>query len=120
MCMCRGVVIGGGMWSARRTVPPLPPHFNFQTRQSPTVSVSNVGDNTFYGCSEITRTRHFTNFTVHATIFGQLTHVFSNCKRELDHFPLALLEIFLLWAIRKKITMNRILNDRLHVESWTY
>ena len=35
------------------------PHFNFQTKQGPTVSVSNVGDTTFYGCSEITR-----NFTI--------------------------------------------------------
>ena len=66
-----------------------------------------------YGCSEILRTRNFTTFTVYATIFGQLTHVFSNYKEEPDHFTLDLLKMFSLRAIRKKTTMSKILNNRL-------
>ena len=41
-------------------------------------------------------------------------------ERELDHFRLYLLDILSLWVIQKKTTVNRILKDRLHVESWTY
>ena len=69
----------------------ITPHSNFQTKQGPTVSVSNVRDIAF-GCSEIIRTRSFTIFTGYATIFRQLTHVFSNYKRELYHFTLDLLK----------------------------
>ena len=47
-----------------------PSHFNFQTKQGPTVSVSNIIDIVFYRCSEIMRTKHFTIFTGYATIFG--------------------------------------------------
>ena len=100
-----------GMRGARTTMPP--PNFNFQTKQSPTVSVSNVRDTAFYECSEIIPNINFTTFTVYATIFGQLTHVFSNYKEELDHFTLDPLKMFSLRAIRKKTTMNKILNNRL-------
>ena len=54
--------------------PSILPHFNFWSKQSPTASVSKIRDIGFYGCcSEIIRTRNFTTFTVHATIFGQFT-----------------------------------------------
>ena len=42
----------------------------------PTVSVLNIRDIAFYGCSEIIRTRNFTIFTLHATSFGQFTAAF--------------------------------------------
>ena len=48
-------------------------HFNFQTRQGPQVSVSNIA---FYGCLEIIQTKDFTVFTVYATIFGQFIAAF--------------------------------------------
>ena len=47
MYMCRGVATEGGRGSGP------PPLFNFETKQGPRVSVSNVGDTAFYGCSEI-------------------------------------------------------------------
>ena len=86
-----------GMRGARTTMPP--PNFNFQTKQSPTVSVSNVRDTAFYECSEMIRNINFTTFTVYATIFGQLTHVNSSHKSESDHFVLDPLEILSLRAI---------------------
>ena len=50
---------------------PPPPHFNFRTKHGPKVSVSNIRDIAFYGCSEIIRTRNFTVFTVYLwTIYG--------------------------------------------------
>ena len=49
---------------------------NFQTKQAPKMSVSNISDIAFYGCSQIIRTRNFTSFTVYATIFGQFMAVF--------------------------------------------
>ena len=48
-------------------------HFNFQTKQGPTVSVSNIRNIDFYGYLGIMRTRNLTIFTVSATMFGQLT-----------------------------------------------
>ena len=87
MCMCRGVATG-------ISVEPCLPHINFQTKQGPTVLVSNVRDTALYGCSEIIQTRYSTIFTVYATVFGQLTHVFSNFKREIDHLKLDLLKSF--------------------------
>ena len=36
------------------------------------LSVSNIRDIAFYGCSEIIRIRNFTIFTVFATGFGQI------------------------------------------------
>ena len=52
------------------------PHFNFQTKQRPTVPVSNIRNTAFYGRSEIIRTRNFTIFTVYAEIFGQFLAAF--------------------------------------------
>ena len=71
-------------------------HFNLRTKQDPTVSVSNIRNTIFYDCSEIIRTRNFTMFTVHATIFGQFTIAFhfSNYIGETDHFTLDLLKRF--------------------------
>ena len=65
------------------------PHFNFQTKQGPTVSVSNR-DISFYGCLEIIPTRNMTIFTLSVTIFGQFTGAFhfSNYIGEIDHFSL--------------------------------
>ena len=66
----------------------MAPHFNFRTKQSPTVLVSNIRDIAFYGCSEIIRTKNFTVFAVYATIFGQFTVAFhfSNYTGEIDCF----------------------------------
>ena len=77
-------------WETRGAMVPL---FNFQAKQGPTFSVSNVKDTGFYGCSEI-QARNFTIFTVDGTIFGQLTQLFFNCKREIDHFMLDHLKSF--------------------------
>ena len=65
------------------------PHFNFQTKQGPTVSVSNR-DISFYECLEIIPTRNMTIFTLSVTIFGQFTGAFhfSNYIGEIDHFSL--------------------------------
>ena len=41
-----------------------PQHFNFWTKQGPTVSVSNIRDIAFNECSEIILTRNFMIFTV--------------------------------------------------------
>ena len=49
-------------------------HFNFRTKQGPTVSVSNIRVIAFYGCSEIIRTRNFPICAV--LIFGQFTAAF--------------------------------------------
>ena len=51
----RGVATGGarGPWL---------PHFNFRTKQGPKVSVSNITDIAFYGCSEIIQDQKFHNF----------------------------------------------------------
>ena len=51
-------------------------HINFRNKPGPTVSVSNIRDIAFYGCSEIIRTRNLMIFTVYATIFGQYTATF--------------------------------------------
>ena len=40
------------------------------------VSVLNIRNIDFYGCSEIIRTRNFTIFTVYAIIFGQFMAAF--------------------------------------------
>ena len=55
---------------------PLPAHFNFQTKEGPTVSVANIKDISFYVRSEIMRIRNFTIFTVSVLIFGQFTLAF--------------------------------------------
>ena len=48
-----------------------------KTKQGPAVSVSNIRDITFYGCSEIIlRTRNFTILTAYVTIFGKFTETF--------------------------------------------
>ena len=51
-----------------------------QTKKGPKVSVLNIMDIDFYGCSEIIReiirTRNFTIFTVYAIIFGQFVAAF--------------------------------------------
>ena len=80
MYMSRSVATG----ETRGATVPL---FNFQAKQGPTFSVSNVKDTGFYGCSKIMQIRNF-------TIFGQLTHLFSNCEREIDHFMLDHLQSF--------------------------
>ena len=64
----------------------MAPHFNFQTKQDPAVSVSNIRD------LEIIRTRNCTIFTVYAAIFGQFTAPFLFFLTKLDHFTLDLLK----------------------------
>ena len=54
----------------------MAPHFNFRTKQGPTVSVSNIRDIAFYVYSEIIRIRNFTIFTVYTIHFGQFTATF--------------------------------------------
>ena len=83
----RGLATGGGVQVAM--VPPLQ---CLNTKQGPTVSVSNIRDISFYGCSEIIQTINFTIFTVNATIFGQYTAAFHNYIGEIDHFTLDLLK----------------------------
>ena len=107
----------GGLW---------PSHFNFQTKQGPTVSGSNIRDIAFYVCSEIIRIRNFTSFAVYAIIFGQFTTAFHffylhrgnrslyvRPSEKARYLTLDLLKSFLLWTIRKKTTMNQSLNIRL-------
>ena len=83
---------GGGRGAGDRGS--LPSHFNFRTKQGPTVSVLIITDVAFYGCSEIMRTRNFTIFSAHAKMFWQFTTSFhfSNCLREIHHFTLELLK----------------------------
>ena len=47
------------------------PHLKFRIKQGPTVSVQNIRDIAFNGCSEIIWTINFTIFTVYAAIFEQ-------------------------------------------------
>ena len=54
----------------------MAPNFNLQTRKGATVTVSNIRDIAFYGCSEIIRTKNFTIFTAYATSFGEFTVAF--------------------------------------------
>ena len=65
----RGATTGGSRGGM--TLPP-----QYQTKPGPKVSVSTIRDITFYGCSEIIRTRNFTVFTVYTTIFRQSVAVF--------------------------------------------
>ena len=64
------------------------------TKQVPTVSVPDIKDIAFYGCSEIIRTRNFTVFTVYATIFVRYAAAFSNYTGEIDCFALDFLKRF--------------------------
>ena len=77
----------------------MAPHVSFQTKKSPQISVSNIRDIAFYRCSEIIRTRKFTTFAVHATIFGQFMAAFHffNHTGEISHFTFDLLETFDYW-----------------------
>ena len=79
---------GGGGQGAMATLS------NFWTKQSPTVSVSNRG-NAFYGCSESLQTKNFINFTMYMLQYfdkwWQL-FIFSNYKREINHFKLDFLK----------------------------
>ena len=69
----RGVATGRAMGA----MPPPPlPNFNFRTKQGPKISVSNIRDIAFYGCSEIIQIRNFTVFIVYATGFGQFMTAF--------------------------------------------
>ena len=64
------------MGEARRL---WPPNFNFQTKQGPNISVSNIRDIAFCGYSE---------FWI---IYGGFSF-FSNYIEEIDHFTLDLLK----------------------------
>ena len=54
----------------------MAPNVNLETRKGPTVTVSNIRDIAFYGCSEIILTENFTIFTAYATSFGEFTVAF--------------------------------------------
>ena len=54
----------------------MTPHFNFRTKQGPTISVSKIKHIAFYGCSEIIWTKNFTILTAYATSYGQFTAAF--------------------------------------------
>ena len=78
----------------------MAPHFNFPTKQGPTVSVSNNRDVAYNECSEIIRTRNFTIFNVSYILQFldnlQRLFIFSNYSGEIDYFTLDLLKSFLL------------------------
>ena len=120
---CTYTTQGRSHWGARRV---MTPHFNFRTKQGPKVSVSNIRDIAFYGCSEIIRTRNFTIFTIYATTFGEFTAAFYffylhmgtrsfhvGPSEKVRYLTLDLLKSFSLRNIRKKTTMNEILSVRL-------
>ena len=115
----RGVATG-----VREAGEPWPRNFKFRTKQGPTVSVSNIRDIAFYGCSEIMRTTSFTICTV--LIFRQFTVAFYffllhrgnrslhvGPSEKVRYLTLDLLKSFLLWTVRKKTTTNESLNVRL-------
>ena len=80
-----GGIRGGGGGGA------LPYHFNIQTKQGPEISVSNIRDIAFYGCSEVIPNKNFKIFTAYATTFDQFMptfHFFSNYIGAIDHFTL--------------------------------
>ena len=63
---------------SRRAMPlTLSAHFNFRTKQCPKVSISNIRDIAFYGCSEIIPTRNFTVMTVYTNNFWLMYSGFS-------------------------------------------
>ena len=68
-----------------------PPTSISKPKQGPTISVSNIRDIAFNGCSEIIWTRNFTIFTVYATVFRQYTAT-SNYIGEIDQFTLDFLK----------------------------
>ena len=55
---------------------PWPPNLNFQIKQGPLISVSNIKKIAFYRCSEIIRSRNFKIFIVYATILRQCMEAF--------------------------------------------
>ena len=68
----QGLAIGSqGAIITPRPPPPPPVHFNFRMKQGLTVSVSNIKDIAFDGCSEIIWNRNFPIFNLCAKIFGQ-------------------------------------------------
>ena len=78
----------GGPWS---------PNLHFQTKQDPTVSVSNIRDIAFYECSEIilwTEISGFLSFMQQFLDSLRRLFIFSNYIREIDHFKLDLLKRF--------------------------
>ena len=87
----------------------------------------------FNECSDITRTRNFTIFTVYVTIFGQFMAAFhffqlhsenrslpNGAFKKVRYLTLELLESSLLWTIQRKTTVNKSLNIRSQAESWVY
>ena len=96
----------------RPLLPSSSPHFNFPTKQDPTVLVSNTRDVSFSECSEIIQIRNFTIFNMLATIFGQFTvafHFFQlhrgnrslhvGPSGKVRYLTLDLLKSLLLWTI---------------------
>ena len=72
-CTCvRGIANGGPGRPC-----PVPPQFKFQTKKGPTVSVSNIRDIVFYGCSEIIWIR-ISRFLqcIYTTVFVQFMAAF--------------------------------------------
>ena len=63
----RGIAAGG----ARGAMPP--PTSIFEPNKVQQFQFQTSGDNAFYGCSEIIRTKNFAIFTKYATIFEQFT-----------------------------------------------
>ena len=71
-------------------MPPTPTSISEPKKVQLTVSLSNIKDIAFYGCTEIIQTRNFTIFTVYATSFRHFMAAFSNYIGEIDHFTLTL------------------------------
>ena len=126
-CMCRAVSTWGGV---RRSCPPPPPtsfskrnkvqQFHFHAWRI----LRFMGVKKFYG-PEISRVlqcmlKYLDNsLTFFLTTKGkQITSRWTFWKGSILNARTS--ENFSSWTIRKKTTMNGILDDRLYVESWTY
>ena len=89
------------MGEARRL---WPPNFNFQTKQGPNISVSNIRDIVFCGYSEFWIIYGSFSFFFLLHRGNRSLHV--GPSEKVRYLTLDLLKSFFLWAIRKKTTMT--------------
>ena len=84
----------GGGRGVREVIAAPSSHFNFRTKQSPKVTISNIRDIAFYRCSEIIQTRnsHFLPYMLQFLDNLWWLFIFSNYIGEADHFTLDLLK----------------------------
>ena len=109
----------------------MTPHFNFWTKQGPTVSVSNIMDIVICGCSGITWTRFHDFYCVCYnvwTIYGSFLSSYASRSlhvgpfEKVQYLKLEILKSFLLWIVRKKTTMNDSLRryDTIKTCPWNF